>query len=61
MKKKFLKKECILDSIAPSSTTKSNEPQRMEKCFPYVNKTAKSVVDLITLYVSMILRIINPN
>ena len=59
--KKSSKKEYVLDLIAPTSTTNSIETQRMEKCFPYVNKTAKSVVDLITLYVSMISRHINQN
>ena len=49
----------ILDSIAPTSTSNSNEPKGMEKCFPYANKYAKSVMDLITLYVSMISRYIN--
>ena len=32
------------------------EPKRMEKCFPYVNKYARSAMDLATLYVSMFLR-----
>ena len=31
------------------------EPKRMEKCFPYVNKYARSAMDLATLYVSITL------
>ena len=56
----MLRKVYILDTVAPTSTSNSNEPQAMEKCFPYANKcfphtnkSAKSVMDLITLYVSM--------
>ena len=33
------------------ATENGPKPHFMEKCFPYVNKYARSVMDLVTLYV----------
>ena len=42
----------LVTSIGPIATLNVPEPKFMEKFFPYAHKYSRSVMDLVTLYVS---------